>query len=501
MIPETGKRKWALSRMRPVTLLIACGIILAAAILIVTGLVAGYLREQALAASEHGLTRLDAVLAETGDQVLHAADSVLSDLDNRLNRPGAAAIAEIGRTMAAPETGVLLDRLIEFTPQIGAVALLGPDGVTVRQAGAWPLGQSDAATRDFFAALRTRPELDASVGTPFKTEPGAGLVIPFARKLRSDRGEFAGVVVVTVPASTFEQTYRAVPLGSDGAILLLRRDGVVLAQYPPQPDAIGKPITDPRLVAALADGGGAMIEQDRSADREWRIAALRAFAGHPITVLVSRSGDQALVGWARQAAMFGAFAVCGVIAIWLMVYLISRQFRTHSALAAIRAEKIEAERARLSAEAELLKKERLSVLGQFTATVADELRNPLSAIRNSVYAIRELIAGRGLPLDRPLTRIERSIGRCDGIVTDLLDYARSRQLNSVPQVLDQWLGEVLDEQKLPDHVTLMRDLAAPGVVVAFDPDRLRRVVVNLVENAAQSVPETERERRTLEISI
>jgi PAS domain S-box-containing protein len=153
------------------------------------------------------------------------------------------------------------------------------------------------------------------------------------------------------------------------------------------------------------------------------------------------------------------------------------------------------------AQEELLRSERLSVLGQLTATVAHELRNPLSAIRNSVYAIRELIAGRGLPLDRPLTRIERSIGRCDGIVTDLLDYARSRQLNSVPQVLDQWLGEVLDEQKLPDHVTLVRDLAAPGVVVAFDPDRLRRVVVNLVENAAQSVPETERERRTLEISI
>jgi PAS domain S-box-containing protein len=150
---------------------------------------------------------------------------------------------------------------------------------------------------------------------------------------------------------------------------------------------------------------------------------------------------------------------------------------------------------------ELLRSERLSVLGQLTATVAHELRNPLSAIRNSVYALRELISSKGIALDRPLTRIERSIGRCDRIVTDLLDFARSRQLRCVPQVLDEWLAEVLDEQKLPDRVALKRELSAPGVVVEFDPDRLRRVIVNLVDNAAQSMPESERERLSLEITV
>jgi PAS domain S-box-containing protein len=153
------------------------------------------------------------------------------------------------------------------------------------------------------------------------------------------------------------------------------------------------------------------------------------------------------------------------------------------------------------AQEDLLRSERLSVLGQLTATVAHELRNPLSAIRNSVYAIRELISGKGFALDRPLTRIERSIGRCDGIVTDLLDYARSRQLQCVPQSVDQWLGEVLEDQKMPDGVKLTRELAAPGVVAAFDPDRLRRVMVNLVENAAQSLTESEREKRPLEVAV
>jgi len=153
------------------------------------------------------------------------------------------------------------------------------------------------------------------------------------------------------------------------------------------------------------------------------------------------------------------------------------------------------------AQEELLRSERLSVLGQLTATVAHELRNPLSAIRNSVYAIKEFVSGKGLALDRPLTRIERSIARCDGIVTDLLDYARSRQLQSTEQVVDQWLGEVLDEQKLPSHVRLSRDLAAPGVIAAFDPERLRRVMVNLVDNAVQSFPDGAPNARELEVSV
>ena len=75
--------------------------------------------------------------------------------------------------------------------------------------------------------------------------------------------------------------------------------------------------------------------------------------------------------------------------------LVARQMRTHDLMAQIRAEKAEADRARAVAEAELLKKERLSVLGQLTATVAHELRNPLSSIRISCQAIRDTALREG----------------------------------------------------------------------------------------------------------
>ncbi len=139
---------------------------------------------------------------------------------------------------------------------------------------------------------------------------------------------------------------------------------------------------------------------------------------------------------------------------------------------------------------ELLAKERLSALGQLTATVAHELRNPLSAIRNSIFAVKEALRAHGLTLERPLFRIDRGIARCDGIITDLLDFTRLRELKPALAVADDWLTETLDEQKLADGVALERALGAPGVRLSFDPERLRRVLVNLVDNAAQALAES-----------
>jgi len=137
--------------------------------------------------------------------------------------------------------------------------------------------------------------------------------------------------------------------------------------------------------------------------------------------------------------------------------------------------------------AELVQQERLSALGQLTATVAHELRNPLSAIRNTIYTFKELAAGKGLNLDRPIERVERSISRCDRIISELLDFTRVRELHKSVASFDNWLDDVLNDQKLPPGVDLVRNLSAPGYVIDFDGDRMRQVVINLVENAAQAM--------------
>ena len=485
LLQRGGEREELLSRVRPVPLLVACGIVLAATLLIVTGLVAGYLREQTLEASEAGLARIDAVLGETGNRSLRDIERLLADVTSRIPFPDISTPEEIARQMRQPAVTDHLDNRVEATPQIAGLAFIGVDGALVRSSATGRLPSSSVAGRDYFVALQTEHHLDSFIGAPYVAGHNGTTVIPVARKLRGIGGRFAGLAVAAVPVENFQSLYRVIPLGGDGVISLVRRDGTILAQYPHQPSVAATAA----VLAALTDGAQSIFEEDRDAPALWRIDAIQPLADYPVAVLVSRSGEQALVGWSRQAAMFGGFAVFGVIAIGAMVFLIARQLHSHSALASIRAEKIEIEHARLVAEAELMKKQRLSVLGQFTATVADELRNPLSAIRNTLFTMRQIAIDSGLALDRPIARIQRSIARCDRIIGDLLEYTRAPELSRVPVGFDAWLSDVLAEHNLPSTVMLVQELEAGDAVVRVDAERIRHVVINLIDNAVQALGE------------
>jgi signal transduction histidine kinase len=488
------------SQPRPLTLLIACGVVLAVALLIVTGLVTGYLRHQTLESSEAGLLRVDAVLVEAGNRSLLSVEAVLSDIASHVRLADVPRPDAIARDIGEAAVGAHLDRRVEATPQIAGVALVGADGAIVSRAGAWPAGESNVAKRDYFVDLANNPELESSIGAPVALEEGGTRVIPVAHKLRATTGGFAGLAVALMPASDFETLYRAAPLGDDGVISLMRRDSTVLAQFPRRSDAVNQRPSS-LLAAALADGVEGIVEDDRGERGQWFIDAVQPLGDYPVAVVVSCSGAHALVGWPHEAAMFAAFAVCGVIAIGLMVALIGRQLYTHNALTAIRAEKIEVEHARLVAEAELLKKERLSVLGQFTATVANELRNPMSAIRNTLFTMREIAQSSGLQLDRPIARIQRSIARCDRIIGDLLEYIRNPELSRVSVSFDEWLRDVLVEHSLPPAVTLVEEYAAGDAVVRIDADRIRHVVINLIDNAAQALGEMPPGNEPLRIAV
>jgi NO-binding membrane sensor protein with MHYT domain/nitrogen-specific signal transduction histidine kinase len=149
---------------------------------------------------------------------------------------------------------------------------------------------------------------------------------------------------------------------------------------------------------------------------------------------------------------------------------------------------------------ELLREERLTALGQLMASMAHELRNPLSAISNTLYTIKEAVANSDLDLARPIGRMERSIGRCERIIGDLLNYSRLRELRRKSWPLDSWLGALLDRQKLPEGVTLSRRFEAPGIHLSFDDEMMRQAVANLLENAIHAVVEPDIAQRLIAVA-
>jgi signal transduction histidine kinase len=136
--------------------------------------------------------------------------------------------------------------------------------------------------------------------------------------------------------------------------------------------------------------------------------------------------------------------------------------------------------------------ERLATIGQIAATVGHELRNPLAAIRHSMELVRQQTAGKALNVERALDRIDRNTERCASIISDLLNFARKKELEREPTAISAWLTETLDEHTLPDRIQLERDLRA-GDEIPVDRQKLRQIVVNLVDNAAQAMMDPQRE--------
>ncbi|MCH9052649.1 MAG: HAMP domain-containing histidine kinase [Proteobacteria bacterium] len=182
-----------------------------------------------------------------------------------------------------------------------------------------------------------------------------------------------------------------------------------------------------------------------------------------------RAGLAAIVGAVIALAMF---AVLRVLPLRALTRALERLRASQEQLVAT--------------QGELLGKERLAAIGQVTATVGHELRNPLGSIRTALAVVRKLARGEDPMMKESLDISDRGVTRCDAIISDLLDFTRIQQLNREPTAIDRWLRTVLEEHDFPAPVRLRLELEA-GIEMPLDRDRIRRVVVNVIDNACDAM--------------
>ena len=148
------------------------------------------------------------------------------------------------------------------------------------------------------------------------------------------------------------------------------------------------------------------------------------------------------------------------------------------------AAEVEAARHEIEAmQAELLRKERLSVMGELAAGLAHEIRNPLQIIQGTA----EMVCRKHPLAAEELDDVVEEVRRMNHLVRDLLDYARplqvERRLLGVGELLDRALAEV----GLPrDGVDVALDLEG-GCRCSVDPLLLVRVLVNLLSNSVEAM--------------
>jgi len=130
----------------------------------------------------------------------------------------------------------------------------------------------------------------------------------------------------------------------------------------------------------------------------------------------------------------------------------------------------------------------------FVADASHELRTPLTSIAGYIDVLgrREVVDPE--TLQSSLAAMQQESARMTRLVNDLLTLTRfesGRAPSRQPVVLDQFVGQALDELGLRNKGALeSRDLQ-PGVTVRADPEALKQVVNNLAQNALKYAPGAE----------
>jgi signal transduction histidine kinase len=145
---------------------------------------------------------------------------------------------------------------------------------------------------------------------------------------------------------------------------------------------------------------------------------------------------------------------------------------------------------------EIIQAERLSTVGNFARSIVNDLKTPLTVINMAT----EIMSGDKASPDmrrESYARVRRQVSAINELVSDILDFTQSARVQAPPPVInyrefvDSFFTELRAEAALRT-ASLALENEPPEIKLAIDPRRLRRVFLNLINNAVDMVPDNAR---------
>lgn len=197
--------------------------------------------------------------------------------------------------------------------------------------------------------------------------------------------------------------------------------------------------------------------------------------------------NEQYVDWASEAGRQFALRMITLIVVGFLVNQLAEASRRETRRFQETAAKLE------TAVAQVRRSERLAALGQLTAGLAHELRNPLGTMKTSAELLARSVAKENPIAQEMAGYISTEVDRTNSLITRFLDFARPQHLRLEPgdisTLLDHAVASFYRERPASLAGIEIYKNYSPGIPpVKFDAELLERVFSNLILNAAQASP-------------
>jgi len=403
--------------------------------------------------------RMDATFRRT-DAVLRALTQVTP----------VEALVPRGELAHAQRLNGELDSMLRDFDELIALRIIDAQGDQryVSSSGTTPA--ANYADRSFFLTYRRDPQADLLFSEVVTGRVSRRPTMVMTRPLRDARGRFYGAALAPLDLSFFQQQFRKLDIGRNGAVFLRRTDAGELVLRWPQIDAeVNKPMpaTHQILLAVRSGQQESVNEYVAFTDGVRRISGTIVVKGYPFFLTVALSLDDILEAWRRLAMLTGVA--------WLLLNLV---------LAMVMSRLWRSDRERRSLEAQLRESQRMESIGTLAGGIAHDFNNILAAILGNVALARE-DTGAGHPAQKSLEQIHKASLRARDLVQQILAFGRRQPQALVNQPLQPLVEESvrLLRSTLPAAVELETVLAHEGLHADADGTQVQQVLMNLCTNA------------------